>query len=83
MRLRYRMQKRFTLDLSVVDYMMWNKRKKSAGERVNHMLKRATLQERYDRLEQEAEAFFASAKNTEREETSLSQSASIRSIAKP
>ena len=77
------MAKSFALELSVADYVMRTKGKQSASDRVNQLLKRGMLQERYDKLEEEAEAFFASVKNTEREETRLFQAASIRSIAKP
>jgi hypothetical protein len=76
------MAKSFTLEPIVAGYGTRTKGKQSISDRVNQLLKRGMLQELYDKLEDEAEAFFASVKNTEREETRLFQAASIRSIAK-
>jgi hypothetical protein len=77
-----RITKSFTLEPEVTDYVARTKGAQSASERVNQLLKRAMLQERYDRLEAEAEAFFASVKDTERKETRAFQVASIRSITR-
>jgi hypothetical protein len=77
-----RIAKSFTLEPEVTDYVARTKGEQSASERVNQLLKRAMLQERYDRLEEDAEAFFASVKDTERKETRAVQVASIRSITR-
>lgn len=77
-----RIAKSFTLEPEVTDYVARTKGERSASERVNQLLKRAMLQERYDRLEEGAEAFFASLKEAERKETRAVQVASIRSITR-
>ncbi len=77
-----RTAKSFTLDREVSDYVTRTKGDQSASERVNQLLKRAMLQERYDRLEAEAGTFFASVKDSERKETRALQAASIRSITR-
>jgi hypothetical protein len=77
-----RMAKSFTLEREVSEYVTLTKGERSASERVNQLLKRAMLQERHDRLEAEAEAFFASVKDTERKGTRAIQAASIRSITR-
>jgi hypothetical protein len=70
------------LEREVSDYVTHTKGEQSASERVNQLLKRAMLQERYDRLEAEAEAFFASVKDAERKASRAFQAASIRSITR-
>jgi hypothetical protein len=77
-----RIAKSFTLEPEVTDYVTRTKGQHSASERVNQLLKRAMLQERYDRLEAGAEAFFASMRDAERKETRAFQAASIRSITR-
>ena len=77
-----RMAKSFTLDREVNDYVTRTKGEHSASERVNQLLKRAMLQERYDQLEAEAEVFFASTKDSERKAIRALQAASIRSITR-
>ena len=77
-----RMAKSFTLDREVNDYMTRTKGEHSASERVNQLLKRAMLQEQYDKLEAEAEAFFASVKDSDRKAARDFQSASIRFITR-
>ncbi len=79
-----RLAKSFTLDREVDEYVNRTKGEQSASERVNQLLKRAMVQERYDRLEAEAETFFASVKNNsgDRQATLAFQSAAIRSIAR-
>ncbi len=77
-----RTAKSFTLDREVNDYVTRTKGEHSASERVNQLLKRAMLQEQHDQLEAEAEAFFASVKDSERKEVRAFQAASIRSITR-
>ncbi len=77
-----RMAKSFTLDREVNDYVTRTKGENSASERVNQLLKRAMLQEQYDKLEAEAEAFFAPAKDSDRKAARAFQSASIRSVTR-
>jgi len=76
-----RIAKSFTLDREVSEYVTHTKGEQSASERVNQLLKRAMLQERYDRLEAEARTFFASATD-ERKGSRAFQAASIRSITR-
>ena len=82
MSLPTRIAKSFTLEPEVTDYVARTKGPHSASERVNQLLKRAMLQERYDRLEADAEAFFASMRDAERKETRAFQAASIQSITR-
>jgi hypothetical protein len=77
-----RIAKSFTLEPEVTDYVSRTRGARSASERVNQLLKRAMLQERYDRLEAEAEVFFASVKDMERKETRAFQAVSIRSMTR-
>jgi hypothetical protein len=74
--------KSFTLEREVSEYVAHTKGEQSASERVNQLLKRAMLQERYDRLEAEAEMFFASVKPAEQKASRAFQAASIRSITR-
>jgi len=54
-----RLAKSYTIEPEVNSYVLATKGDASASERVNELLKRAIAQERYERLEQEAAAFFA------------------------
>jgi hypothetical protein len=54
-----RMPKCFTLDVEINEYVDSTKGNRSASERVNELLRRAMLEEQYERLEAEAAAFFA------------------------
>ncbi len=54
-----RIAKSFTIDPEVSEYVDTTKGERSASERINQLLKRAIEQERYDRLEAEAAAFFS------------------------
>lgn len=77
-----RMTKSFTIDPEVNQYIFRTKGNHSASERVNEMLKRAIQQERYAKLEEEAQAFYAKVKAAERKEVRAFQSASMRSITR-
>ena len=74
-----RLAKSFTLDTSVVSYVRSTRGSRSSSERVNELLKKAILQEQYERLEQEATAFF-SAPSKERAEVKAFQKGSMRSL---
>jgi hypothetical protein len=56
-----RMAKSFTIEPEINDYIASTKGNQSASERVNELLKRAMLEEQYERLAGEAAAFFAEA----------------------
>jgi hypothetical protein len=51
--------KTFTIDSPVSDYVDATKRGSSASERINQLLIRAIEQEKIERLEAEAAAFFS------------------------
>lgn len=51
--------KTFTIDPQVSEYVDATKRGTSASERINQLLKRAIEQEKIERLEAEAAAFFS------------------------
>jgi hypothetical protein len=54
-----RLAKSFTLDAEINEYVDTTKGNRSASERVNGLLRRAMLEEQYEKLEAEAAAFFA------------------------
>ena len=54
---------------------------RSASDRVNELLRRAMMQEQYDRLEAEAAAFFAEAK-ADRSETKAMQKEALRTFGR-
>ena len=74
-----RVPKSFTLEEELSDYVDETKGQRSASDRVNELLRRAMLQEQYDRLEAEAAEFFADA-NAERAETRALQKAALRTF---
>ena len=59
MRATVRMAKSFTIEPEVNTYVDKTKGDRSASDRVNELLRRAMLQEQYERLEAEAAEFFA------------------------
>lgn len=75
-----RLAKSFTIEPEINDYVARTKGEQSASERVNDLLRRAMLQEKYERLETEAEAFFAGASHRERKETQAFQISAIRTF---
>ncbi len=75
-----RISKSFTIEPDISEYVTNTKGKRSASERVNDLLRRAMLQEKYERLETEAEAFFAVAGATDRKETRAFQTAALRTF---
>jgi len=74
--------KTLTLDTSTVEYVTATKGESSTSERVNELLRRAIVQEQYERLEREAAEFFATAPEQDREEAKAFQSATVRTLAR-
>jgi len=81
MRFSMRLAKTFTIEPEINDYVDETKGAGSASERVNELLRRAILQEQYDRLEAEAAAFFADSR-AGRTETRAMQKASRRTFSR-
>jgi hypothetical protein len=54
-----KMAKSFTIDPEINQYVDMTKGERSASERVNELLMAAMLREQYEKLEEEAAAFFA------------------------
>jgi len=75
-----RISKSFTIEPDISEYVTNTKGKRSASERVNDLLRRAMLQEKYERLETEAEAFFAIASANGGKETHAFQRAARRTL---
>jgi hypothetical protein len=75
-----RIAKSFTIDPEISEYVADTRGGLSASERVNDLLRRAMQQEKYDRLEEEAKAFFSLAGAKDRQETRAFQKAAIRSL---
>ena len=74
-----RLPKSFMVDPEINEYVDSTKGERSASERVNELLKRAILEEQYDRLEAEAAAFFTEVRSS-RVETRAFQKAALRSF---
>lgn len=74
-----RLPKSFMVDPEINEYVDSTKGDRSASERVNELLKRAILEEQNDRLEAEAAAFFAEARDA-RAETGAFQEAALRTL---
>lgn len=75
-----RISKSFTIEPEISEYVISTMGKRSASERVNYLLRRAMLQEKYERLEAEAEAFFAASSIKGRTETQAFQKAAVRAF---
>lgn len=76
-----RLAKSFTIEPDLNAYVDETKGVASASERINELLRRAMLQEQYDRLEAEAAEFFADAK-TNRVEAKAFQKAALRTFGR-
>jgi hypothetical protein len=76
-----RIPKSFTIEPDISNYVDETKGERSASDRVNDLLRRAMIQEQYERLEAEAAEFFASA-NSGRAETREFQKASLRTFGR-
>lgn len=72
----------FTIDQFLLTYLRDTQGRRSKSQRVNELLRRAILQERYEKLEQEAGEFFASPPEAARSEAKAFQDAAIKSIAR-
>jgi hypothetical protein len=74
------MVKTYTIDPELDAYVATTKGDASASERVNELLRRAMLQERDERLETEAAAFFSATQNKRRKGTLDFQQAALRTL---
>jgi len=81
MRKTMRLAKSFTIEAEISEYVEETKGDRSASERVNELLRRAMIQEQYDRLEAEAAEFFRDAKG-ERAEAKAFQKESLRTFGR-
>jgi len=76
-----RIAKSFTIESDISDFVEQTKDNRSASERVNELLRRAMVQELYERLETEAQEFFSAA-NAGRTEAKAFQKASLRTFGR-
>lgn len=76
-----RVSKSFTIETDISSYVDDTKGERSASDRVNELLRRAMIQEQYERLEAEAAEFFADVQ-ADRSETQNFQKASLRTFGK-
>jgi hypothetical protein len=76
-----RLAKSFTIEADINEYVDETKGGRSASERVNELLRRAMIQEQYDRLEAEAAAFFGDCKS-DRAEAKAFQRESLRTFGR-
>ena len=81
MRTVMRLAKSFTIEAEISEYVEETKGDRSASERVNELLRRAMIQEQYDRLEAEAAEFFRDARG-ERTEAKAFQKESLRTFGR-
>ena len=72
----------FTIDEELLAAVKRSSGKRSVSERVNELLKRALAQERHERLDREAAAFFSQQTPEERQETRAFQKAALRTLAR-
>jgi hypothetical protein len=76
-----RLPKSFTIEPDINEYVDETKGDRSASDRVNELLRRAIIQEQYDRLEAEAAAFFVDAK-ADRAETKAMHKEALRTFGR-
>jgi hypothetical protein len=76
-----RLPKSFTIEADISEYVDGTKGERSASERVNELLRRAMMQEQYDKLEAEAAAFFADSR-ADRTETRAMQKEALRTFGR-
>jgi hypothetical protein len=74
--------KSYTIDPEIDEYVAATKGAYSASERVNALLRRAMLQERDEKLETEAAAFFAAVQGKRRKSTLDFQEAALRTFSR-
>ena len=77
-----RLAKTFTIEPYINEYVDETKGARSASERVNELLRRAIMEEQYERLDAEAAAFFADDSKADRVETKAMQRASLRTFSR-
>ena len=77
-----RQAKSFTISNEIMEEIANTKGSGSTSERVNHLLKRALELERRERLEQEAEAFFADKSQASARERAAYQKASKQTLSR-
>jgi hypothetical protein len=82
MRIHMKLAKSFTIEPDLNEYVATTKGTRSASERVNDMLRRAMLEEQYEKLEREAAAFFVAARKESRREVRSFQRASLRTLSR-
>ena len=66
----------------MLTYVVRSRGRGSVSERVNELLRRAIVQEEYDRVEREAAEFFATESAAERRERRAFRKATLRSLAR-
>ena len=76
-----RLAKSFMVDPEISEYVDTTKGSRSASERVNELLRRAMLEEQYERLEAEAAAFFGHP-TADRKEAEAFQEAALRTFVR-
>jgi hypothetical protein len=77
-----RMVKSFTIEPEVNDYVASTKGEQSASERVNELLKRAIMDEQYEKLEAEAATFYGTTRAAGRTGTKAFQTAALRTLSR-
>jgi hypothetical protein len=77
-----RLAKTFTIEPDINEYVDETKGDRSASERVNELLRRAIIEEQYERLDAEAAAFFADDSKADRAENKAMQKASLRTFSR-
>ena len=77
-----RTSKSFTIEEEIDEYVSSTRGERSASDRVNELLKRAILQERLEKLDEEAAAFFSTTRNSGRTGTHAFQKAALRTLGR-
>jgi len=77
-----RTSKSFTIEQEIDEYVAHTRGVRSASDRVNELLKRAIQQERLEKLEEEAAAFFSDSHNAAQKDARAFQKASMRTLAR-
>jgi hypothetical protein len=77
-----RTSKSFTIEREIDEYVASTRGQRSASDRVNELLKRAVRQERLEKLDEEAAAFFSHTRDSGRTGTRAFQKASMRTLAR-
>lgn len=77
-----RFSKTFTVDRSILKYLQRTRSTRSRSERVNELLRRGIIEERYEALEREAEEFFADTTKAERTESRAFSKASLKTFTR-